>query len=143
MQQFKNIKIVNSYFQDISDFGELLFQLINHYLSRNDKPKCEQNHNRKRKFSETYNSMDTQFLTSKSKAFEELEASITTCFDTLISMKFTDENMTQFLSSELTKMLGNNNTFMKISESSRKSLALLYVERYRYFQMHIAVFNMI
>ena len=74
--------------------------------------------------------MDTQFLTSKSKAFEELEASITTCFDTLISMKFTDENMTQFLSSELTKMLGNNNTFMKISESSRKLLALLYVEKY-------------
>ena len=122
----------------MSEFGKLLFQLINHYLKRNDKPKCEQNHNLKRKFSETFNPMDTHFRNkeqsigaSKSKALDELEASITTCFDTLISMKFTDENMTQFLSLELKKFLGNNNTFMKISESSRKLLALLYKVRYQ------------
>ena len=115
----------------MSEYGKLLFQLVNHYLRRNDKPKCEQNLNLKRKFSETFNPMDTHFRTSKSKALDELEASITTCFDTLISMKFTDENMTQFLSSELKKFFGNNNTFMKISESSRKLLALLYEVRYQ------------
>ena len=115
----------------MSEFGKLLFQLINHYLRRNDKPKYEQNLNLKRKFSEAFNPMDTHFQTSKSKELDELEASITTCFDTLISMKFTDENMTQFLSSELKKFFGNNNTFMKISESSRKLLALLYEVRYQ------------
>ena len=106
------------------EFVELLFLLIEHFMSKNTHVKEENNRNLKRKYSDTIEMDNMNFSEQCYEGSDRLVDSILTCFETLISMKLaqtlSDSSLYMVVSIELNKMWGSIDRIKEISESPRK-----------------------
>ena len=106
------------------EFVELLFLLIEHFMSKSTHAKEEVSRNLKRKYADTIEMDNMNYSERCYEGSDRLVDSILTCFETLISMKLaqtlSDSSLYMVLSIELNKIWGSIDGIKKMSESSRK-----------------------
>ena len=106
------------------EFVELLFLLIEHFMSKSTHVKEENSRNLKRKYSDTIEMENMNFSEECHEGSDRLVDSLLTCFETLISMQLaqtlSDSSLYMVVSIELNKIWGSIDRIKEISRIPRK-----------------------
>ena len=106
------------------EFVELLFLLIEHFMSKSTHVKEENIRNLKRKYSDTIEMENINSSEECHEGSDGLVDSLLTCFETLISMQLaqtlSDSSLYMVVSIELNKIWGSIDRIKEISRSPRK-----------------------
>ena len=106
------------------EFVELLFLLIEHFMSKSTNVKEENIRNLQRKYSDTIEMENMNSSEECHEGSDRLVDSLLTCFETLISMQLaqtlSDSSLYMVVSIELNKIWGSIDRIKEISRSPRK-----------------------